>query len=955
MTADFNGDGKPDLVSSDGTVLLGKGDGTFTTGTSLSVTGNAIAVGDFNGDGKADVIVANSSTALSVLLGNGDGTFQAAITVNAGAALSSLVVADFNGDGKQDVAGVNAPSGLFVLLGNGSGSFIAASGSPLTLPATSLIVAGDFNGDGKIDLAYGSSSNSSAGIPGGVFLGNGDGTFKTGAALTIGLETVTALAAADLTGRGKLDLVISGSTSSTPEAVVLRGNGDGTFQLIDSPLAGGGAIAITDLTGNHQQNIILNDGIVVRVFVGLGDGTYLVQNTYLWAPNNTGSNSVVAADFNGDAKPDIAAKNLMLLGNGDGTLQGNDAIIGSGVVGGILGDFNSDGSPDVITSDSSNVNVLLNDGTGKFIQAHSYPNPAQPIAAGDVNRDGKLDVLLSTSANQTLTLSVMLGNGDGTFASAISTGISSLAGVAPLKLVDLNGDQIPDLLALTAQGVSVFLGKGDGTFSASTNYFAGANPTTLRVGDFNNDGIQDVVVGSDAGIGVLIGNGDGTFASVVLSGIGPIGFSAVGDVNGDGKLDLIAPGSSLTVYLGSGDGTFQAPLNTAPNGPADGFDQLFTADADGDGKLDVVASTGIWFVPGNGDGTFQSPIGVLRGGSGAIGPFINAVADLNSDGRPDVLITTQGNQTEQGFATFLNTGGATGPNFKVAATPAFPASVKAAGTATSTVTVTMSNGFTANVALSCIGLPVGSSCVFAPATSGAGTVVSTLTIDVGSTTPGGTYYISVVGTGGGLTRSRLLTLSVTAAAPDFVLSTPSGASSTVTAGNPATYSLSIGGSGGFAGNVALSCSGAPTAAVCTITPSSVSVSGSSAATATVTVTTTARSEMVTPVTGRDDRWTPGIYGTSRIVVAGATVAISFALLGILGLRAERRFSRVAALGGVLLVLAAIGIGGCGGGTMPSGGGGTGTPAGSYTITVSATAGSGANAVTHTTQLTLVVQ
>jgi FG-GAP-like repeat len=962
VTADLNGDGKPDLVSANGTVLLGKGDGTFTTGTSLSVTGTSIAEGDFNGDGKADLIIASSSTVLSVLLGNGDGTFQAAVTVNAGAALKSMVVGDFNGDGKLDVAGVNDTSGLFVLLGAGTGSFNAASGSPITIPANTLLVAGDFNGDGKIDLAYASSPNS--GLSGGVFLSNGDGTFTKGSSLTIGLASVVSAGAADLNGDGKLDLVFSASTSSTnttPATVVLLGNGDGTFQAVASHLASGGTVAIGDFNGDHKPDLVVDDGTVVNVALGNGDGTFSLYSTYLQDPQGgaSGSSSVLVADFNGDGKLDVAAKGLMLLGNGDGSLKGNDAIVFAGSVqGGVAGDFNGDGSPDIVTSDGSNVKVLLNDGTGKFVQAYSYANSAIPIMAADFNHDGKLDLLLEVPSGS-LALSVMFGNGDGTFQAATSTNIADLStqSVSSIQLVDLNGDQIPDLVLLTTQGVSAFLGKGDGTFSAGVNYFAGSSPTTLQVGDFNNDGKADVAVGSAAGIGVLPGKGDGTFGTVVLSGTGPIAFSAAGDVNGDGKLDLVGMGSSLVVYLGNGDGTFQAALNTAPNGPINGFDTpLYLADVNGDGKLDAVAGTGIWYVPGNGDGTFGSPISVVTGNNDALGPFIDAVADFNGDGQPDVLITTLGDQSEQGFATFLNVNGAIGPNFAVAVTPVFPGSVELGDSATSSVTVTTSNGFSANVALACLGLPAGSSCLFSPATSGASSVTSTLTISVGSTTASGTYYVSVVGTGGGLTRSRLLTLIVSPGTPDFVLSTPSAATATVTAGTPATYSLSIGGSGGFSGNVALSCSGAPMGAVCTISPSSVMVSGGSPATATVTVTTTARSEVVMPVAERGDRWTPRIYGSPRFEIISIVLLLSLGLFEILESK-RRRLTWLPIAAGALLFFAGLAISGCGGGNMstPSGGNATGTPAGSYNITVTGTTGSGSNAVTHTTQVTLVVQ
>jgi hypothetical protein len=103
FVADFNGDGKPDLLSSDGTLQLGNGDGTFTTGTRVS--GTPLAVADFNGDGKPDVLEQGNGTLL-VLLGNGDGTFQTPISTNSGASLQGLAATDLNGDGKADVVGV---------------------------------------------------------------------------------------------------------------------------------------------------------------------------------------------------------------------------------------------------------------------------------------------------------------------------------------------------------------------------------------------------------------------------------------------------------------------------------------------------------------------------------------------------------------------------------------------------------------------------------------------------------------------------------------------------------------------------------------------------------------------------------------------------------------------------------------------------------------------------------
>src|SRR5262249_16842562 len=153
LSADVNGDGKPDLVFFDGTVLLGKGDGAFTTGTawtssatSPTLTANRFAITDFNGDGKPDILVAGPLNQLSVLLGNGDGTFRAAVTTSIPAPISTFVVGDLNGDGKPDVL-----TGDKTYIGKGDGTF-AAGISSNAIDASFGDSFVDFNGDGKLDL-----------------------------------------------------------------------------------------------------------------------------------------------------------------------------------------------------------------------------------------------------------------------------------------------------------------------------------------------------------------------------------------------------------------------------------------------------------------------------------------------------------------------------------------------------------------------------------------------------------------------------------------------------------------------------------------------------------------------------------------------------------------------------------------------------------------------------------
>jgi hypothetical protein len=241
FVGDFNGDGKPDILTNIGTMNLGKGDGTFTVET--TIVGGVLAVGDFNGDGKPDVLQQGTGTLLA-LLGNGDGTFQPPISTNSGASLSSVIADDLNGDGKADVLGIFY-NNLVVYIGNGDGTFAAgvsysvgnasfsAEGIALSPVSSSgvidagSVITGDFNRDGKPDLAVVDLDVEEVRL----LLGKRDGTFQTAASLFSGAGEI---ATGDFNGDGNLDLVfapgevLGGGRFKSP-IEIYRGNGDGTF------------------------------------------------------------------------------------------------------------------------------------------------------------------------------------------------------------------------------------------------------------------------------------------------------------------------------------------------------------------------------------------------------------------------------------------------------------------------------------------------------------------------------------------------------------------------------------------------------------------------------------------------------------------------------------------------------------------------------------------------------
>jgi hypothetical protein len=288
---------------------------------------------------------------------------------------------------------------------------------------------------------------------------------------------------------------------------------------------------------------------------------------------------------------------------------------------------------------------------------------ASSVWVADVNHDGKLDLVVTNACNSTDecgngNVSILLGNGDGTFQAAVAYN----AGDSPtsVTVADVNADGKPDLIVSDGSGgsdghgtVAILLGRGDGTFKAAVTYDAGGcNTSSVSVADLNRDGKLDIVLDSpacatnyDGIVGILLGNGDGSFQPVVSydSGgddQGSLSSVAVGDFNRDGKLDVVISNScgtascglsTIGVLLGNGDGTLQTAVTSGLQ--VEGATSIAVVDLNADSKLDlVVAGSAYAVLLGNGDGTFQ-PWGTYSGG------FSLKVADINGDGKPDLVGT----------------------------------------------------------------------------------------------------------------------------------------------------------------------------------------------------------------------------------------------------------------------------------------------------------------------------
>jgi FG-GAP-like repeat len=468
--ADFNGDGKLDLAVPAPfgiTVFFGNGNGTFQPPTTShlgidmnGLTSGAFHTADFNGDGKPDLFV-NKGFVGTILLNSGGGKFAYPSAASYQFSEAEFVLGDFNGDGRTDVTTefFRTGSGFFARIG------LVAPNGTLPLPRAyflengfsdspfASLVTGDFNNDGRLDLATVSSQYS--GFNTGelnVLLARRAGVFQPPFASITGDIGTNFVATADLNHDGKLDLVMASSSSVD----VRLGLGNGTFQKpVSYPAVGPASIAIADFNDDGIPDLAVNSTNFFGTFPGqilLGNG----DGTFRSGPSlPTGIRSLAAVDFNHDGKIDLAAGVSggvgVMLGNGDGTFQ-PVLVLHQGPSGSlVLADFNNDGELDVagvgVTALGTVVSVYLGNGKGAISWAHnSFISPSggpSTAATADFDSDGLTDIAVTTSSG----VAVAKGKGTGYFQPVFFYPVTTGGG---LVAADLDGNGTPDLALTTS-------------------------------------------------------------------------------------------------------------------------------------------------------------------------------------------------------------------------------------------------------------------------------------------------------------------------------------------------------------------------------------------------------------------------------------------------------------------------------------------------------------------------
>jgi len=726
---DVNGDGYLDIVagnapwtSGQSAVYVNDGAGHFDWPGAVRNFGSvadsvsSVAVGDMNGDGYLDIVVGSYSDQDSVYLNNGAGYFPNTDVYTrpfgTGDWTASVVVGDMDSDGDLDiVSGTGNQNAIY--LNDGKANFVRRVFDPSGWDTQSVAV-GDMNGDGALDIIVGNYGNESAVL----FLNDGGGYFGAGEVLDTDLVTV-GMAAGDVDGDGDLDLLVG--TSGRNAVFVNDGEGNLSIEWsFDLGTSWTRCVAMGDVDDDGDLDIVIGNGEKRNtIYLNDGGGSFAVVRSL-------DAGSVAVGDMDGDDHLDVVTANLdeqnaVYLNDGMGHFPDTSVYTrpfgtGSDPAGSLaVGDMDGDGHLDIVVGNSSwsgerQNAVYLNDGAGSFPNTSVYTRPfgtgldlTEDVATGDLDNDGDLDIVAGNLGQN----AVYLNDGTGAFPNTsvytrpFGTGSDWTESVA---LGDMDGDGDLDIVVgnsafnwSTEPGQhAVYLNDGAGSFHTgpvSCGTTAGVRcfgvgwtwdgTGSVAAGDVDGDGDLDIVVGSayypdgDQNV-IYLNDGAGNLpigpvACDITPGIRCFGIGwdgtesvALGDINGDGSLDIVA-GNVLgmgsgpnAVYLNDETGNFEIARNLGAE--SDGAVSVAVGDIDSDGDLDLVTNKAV-YVNGLSRAARMadnpSSISVIRPGLARNADFFSApeVLDQRNIPIPYTLFDAEGNMAGHIAASYSLDGG----------------------------------------------------------------------------------------------------------------------------------------------------------------------------------------------------------------------------------------------------------------------------------------------------------